>query len=323
MLQELRSDVQSSIQSAFAAGTRKNLKVHWRAFLLFCNFFQLKAIPADLETICLFIQFLSRSLKSVSSIKNYISGVRTLHLLLQFPFPHLEEFSLKLLFRGIARCNPHTVKQAQPITPEILFEIRKHLDLSNCNDATFWCLFLFAFFLMARKSNLVPDSATTFDPKKHLTRDKVIFENDVAIVIFEWSKTIQFGERILKIPLVENPHSILCPIQAYRNMCKLVPASPNSPAFLLKSQNGFRPLTYIQFNTFLKTVLEQTGRDPSLYSSHSFRRGGATYSFQSQVPSELIKLHGDWASDAYMLYLQFSLSDKISVAKRMVDALPF
>lgn len=73
LLQDLKDDVQFSIKSAFAIGTRKNLKVHWRAFLLFCNFFNLNAVLPDLDTICLFIHFLSCSFKSVSSIKNYIS----------------------------------------------------------------------------------------------------------------------------------------------------------------------------------------------------------------------------------------------------------
>jgi hypothetical protein len=32
------------------------------------------------------------------------------------------------------------------------------LDMSNSVDVTYWCSYLFAFFLMARKSNLVPVS---------------------------------------------------------------------------------------------------------------------------------------------------------------------
>ena len=323
MLKTLKADVHQSIRSAFSPGTRKNLKVHWRAFLLFCNFLDLIAVPADLETIGLFIQFLSRSFKSVSAIKNYVSGVRTLHLLLQYPFPHLDEFSIKLLFRGISRQHPHKVKQAHPITPEILLDIRKLLDLSSGNDATIWCLFLFAFFLMARKSNLVPDSISSFNSRKHLTRGKIIMEQNMAIVIFEWSKTIQFGQRVLKIPLLGNPESVLCPLKAYDNMCSLVSAAPDSPAFLCRKRHGTVPVTYIQFNTVLKDLIARTGRDPSLFSTHSFRRGGATFSFQSKVPSELIKLHGDWSSDAYLLYLEFSLSDKLLVARRMVDSLPY
>jgi hypothetical protein len=37
--------------------------------------------------LCLYGEFLSRSFKSVNSIQNYISGVKTLHLLAGFEFP--------------------------------------------------------------------------------------------------------------------------------------------------------------------------------------------------------------------------------------------
>jgi hypothetical protein len=40
--------------------------------------------------------------------------------------------------------------------------------LSPHYDATFWCLFLHAFFLMFRKLNLVPNSVKQFDERKQL-----------------------------------------------------------------------------------------------------------------------------------------------------------
>ena len=40
-------------------------------------------------------------------------------------------------------------------------------------------------------------------------------------------------------------------------------------------------------------LLARVGHGADLYSSHSFRGGGATYAFESGVPSELIHLHGD------------------------------
>jgi hypothetical protein len=33
-------------------------------------------------------------------------------------------------------------------------------------------------------------------------------------------------------------------------------------------------------------------------------------------------MHGDWASDAYKLYLQLSLAEQISVAKSMTEFIP-
>ncbi len=59
------------------------------------------------------------------------------------------------------------------------------------------------------------------------------------------------------------------------------------------------------------------GLNADHYSTHSFRRGGATLAFQAGIPSELIQLQGDWKSEAYKKYLTFSINDKVQVAQRM------
>ena len=66
-------------------------------------------------------------------------------------------------------------------------------------------------------------------------------------------------------------------------------------------------------------MIEKTGRKPKYYSSHSFRRGGASLAFESNVTTELIQLHGDWRSDAYKEYLKFSLEKKLMVSRKMRD----
>ncbi|CAC5359468.1 unnamed protein product [Mytilus coruscus] len=162
----------------------------------------------------------------------------------------------------------------------------------------------------------------SFDKDKQLTRNKVILEGNIAIVIFNWSKPVQMSNRIFKIPLVENNRSALCPLIAYRNMCKLIPAYGDSPAFLFPSKHKLVPVTYIDFQQYINEFIIEIGRNPRLFSTHSFRSWGATVAFKSKVTAELIQVHGDWASDAYKLYLQFSLSEKVSVAKAMAKFIP-
>ncbi|VDI01905.1 Hypothetical predicted protein [Mytilus galloprovincialis] len=231
---QLEKDVKKSTKSAFAVGTKKNLVSQWRAFLLFCFYFDVAPIPVTFKTINCYAQFLSRSFKSTDSIRNYINGVKIMHFYLDLPFPPLDNFEFKLLMAGILESNKHCPRQARPITPDFLKEMLKFLDLDNCTDIVYWCFFLFAFFLMSRKSNLVPDSVDSFDCKRQLTRVKVCMHERVAIVVFEWTKTIQWGERILKIPLVKIDDSILCPVTAYNRMCRMIPAPEESPAFVIK-----------------------------------------------------------------------------------------
>ncbi|CAC5422080.1 unnamed protein product [Mytilus coruscus] len=72
----------------------------------------------------------------------------------------------------------------------------------------------------------------------------------------------------------------------------------------------------------LRDILEMCGLDSSKFSSHSFRRGGATWAFHSKVPSELIQFHGDWRSNAYKVYLEFDLHDKLSISRAMAEEIP-
>ena len=62
----------------------------------------------------------------------------------------------------------------------------------------------------------------------------------------------------------------------------------------------------------------------SLPSSEAnpFRRGGASWAFNNGVPGELIQVMGDWKSDAYKVYLEFSLSSKVAIAERLIHNLP-
>ena len=313
-LADLKSELYTSRKNAYAAGSAKNLRIQWESFLLFCFHFQFCYLPADTETLCLYSQFLSRSFKSTSAIKNYISGVKTMHLLLGYSIEHINNFLLNLGLKGIARLNPYCTKQAKAITPEILLEFSKVLNFSSHTDCIFWCLFLFAFFLFARKSNLVPTTKKDLIDRKCLLYEDIKEHADVLIVSFRWSKTIQFGERVLETPLVKIPGSVLCPVSAYHNMCRFKSFEKHDALFTLPSK---RCIFYRDFQAKLKFLIHKIGLNPEEFSSHSFRRGGCSFCFKSDVPSELIQLHGDWRSDAYKKYLAFSLDDKIGVAEKM------
>jgi hypothetical protein len=101
-----------------------------------------------------------------------------------------------LVLKGLARDNPHCPKQACPITPEILLSFHQLLELNNAYEATIWCLFLTAFFLMIRKSNLVPNSGKTFQSQRQLIRENIEFDSKNNVLIFHtnWSKLFNMAK---------------------------------------------------------------------------------------------------------------------------------
>ena len=67
-----------------------------------------------------------------------------MHLYLDYPFPRLEKFVYKLLIKGLGKTKQHFPRRALPITPDILLEMVKFLDLYDPSDCAFWCkIFIF------------------------------------------------------------------------------------------------------------------------------------------------------------------------------------
>ena len=175
---------------------------------------------------------------------------------------------------------------------------------------------------MARLANIVPKSATSFDPRRHLTRGDVAVTSHGLLVTFKCTKTIQLGERRLHIPLLRIADSPLCPVSAYLHMIRLVPARRSCPVFLISGPVGLVPLTKRSFVSNFRSCLVAAGiSDAQSFRGHSFRRGAASWAFSCGVPGELIQLYGDWSSDAYKLYLEFSLESRLALANQLRQAL--
>ena len=309
---------------AFAKSTAASYKSQLRAYLRFCLFFGYTPVPCRAIHLLRYIVFLARTL-STRSIPNYLNVVRLLHLQYGYPNP-LEDPLFKhqktLLMRGIKRINGERVTQKLPITPDVLHKMQCHLHLDSSFDATFWAACLVAFFSFFRKSNLLPPSTTEFDTKRHLRQCDVRLFPWGIILVVRWSKTIQYRDRTLLVPVPKIAHSSLCPLSAVTRAFKLAGVyqsnkSASAPAFTYLEDGVLKTLTYTTFTTKLKRTLDLCGYDSSRFSGHSFRRGGASFALHCGVPSDYIKLQGDWKSTAYERYLDHSLRYKLEAVKQM------
>ena len=84
-------DLKATCQAVFAAGTHKNHLMHRQTYFFFCLYFSLDPLTASVDTVCLYCQFLSRSL-TPESVRNYLSAAKFLHVALGHDFPSLKEF---------------------------------------------------------------------------------------------------------------------------------------------------------------------------------------------------------------------------------------
>ena len=105
-------------------------------------------------------------------------------------------------------------------------------------------------------------------------------------------------------------------------MIRLVPARRSCPVFLIFGPKGVVPLTKRTFVFAFRSYLVTAGiSNAQSFRDHSFRRGAASWAFRCGVPGEIIQLYGDWSSDAYKLYLEFSLECKLTLANQLRQAI--
>ncbi|XP_052069783.1 uncharacterized protein LOC127708704 [Mytilus californianus] len=304
----------------YAESTKKTYQNYLKSYMEFCRRINIALVPLSPLNLARYVAYLSARLQ-FNSINNYLSIIRLLHLEAGITSP-LESFFMDSVLKGAKRVLGCTVHSKLPLTPKILNEIFTLLSLSSSKDLCFWAACLVAFFSFLRKSNLFAPSLSAFDPVRQLSREDITFHAEGVRLRVVKTKTIQFSERVLEIPLPRVNNSHLCPSKALLLNFKQVPAiSSPSPVFLYLVQGKVTPLTYATFVKMLKHNLSLLNYDSTKYSGHSFRRGGASFALECGIPADHIQSQGDWKSDAYKLYLDPSFAHRQKVMNKFAAAL--
>ena len=168
-----------------------------------------------------------------------------------------------------------------------------------------------AFFSFFGKHNCLCKNLSSFNCNLHLKMP------DGMVLSVRWSETIQYRQRVLFIPLSGILNSPMCPAQALLLSLRLSNSPPDGPLFSFSSGTGWLPLTTRRIDDRLKVLLHRLNLHPSLYSGHSFRRGGATFALECGITSKLIKAQGDWATLCYERYITPSLSLRKTLADKL------
>ena len=86
---------------AFTPGAFDNLVYQWVKYLNFCNNFSLPALPASTAVLSWYAQYIAISVKAHTTVFNYLSGVKTLHVLLELDTAMFSGIPLKLTVQGL------------------------------------------------------------------------------------------------------------------------------------------------------------------------------------------------------------------------------
>ena len=289
-----------------SAGTRASQANKYRKF---CAEFDLIPLPCLSGRVVLYIAHLARTMKA-TSIGDYLSGLN--HLLKSADSAPIDykNYKVHMAIEGAKRKLGMAVKRAAPLLPLQLRAMFTHLTV-NPGHVAYRAAILTSFRGLLRKQHVTLSNVV-------LKRRDIQLTTWGMMLLIRGSKTIQYGDRILKIPIARLNETELCAVYWVTRHFAEMPAPPESPAFMVSKDV---PLDYDMYMGILKYTAEQAGLDPKDYSTHSLRRGGTSYLRSVGATIEELKTRGDWKSDAVLLYIQEPLEDRIAFDLRVAAEL--
>ena len=294
----------------YASSTQKTRAMQVRAYLDFCETFEdrLEPYPCGEDQVCLYMTFLARRL-CYSSIRNYLSALCNHLKDLELEAINYSSHKIKKCMTGIRRIKGDGVKQAAPLLPAGLLRLFALLQPSLGHTAVRAAMLL-SFRGLLRKAHVTDSDAAC-------RRKDISFHPWGLMISISKSKTIQFREKVHRIPVAKVRNKELCAVYWVKRHFQECPAPRGAQAFRVPRNGNSVPLSYSYYLSVIKYLCAVAGLDPTLFSTHSLRRGGATFLRLCGAPIEVIKERGDWQSDAVFVYLKASLAERLTTDMRV------
>jgi site-specific recombinase XerD len=248
-----------------AVNTRRAYDSDWRAFTAWCAEVKLTALPAQPETLALYIQALAKAGKAAATVKRAVATISQAHKGAGLDSPAANP-QVKTVLVNTCRDIGVSQKQARPLLPE---HIRAGLyghPAATLRDYRDRAVVGIGFCGGFRRSEIVG-----------LDVEDLEFEPRGVVILLGRSKTDQEGHGWRKaIPNGQSDET--CPVKALRawlEQAKIL----SGPIFREITVNGVlteRRLSDHAVDRLVKRVAKRAGQPAEKYSGHSLRAGFVT-----------------------------------------------
>ena len=254
------------------------------------------SLPLTPQQVLIFISYLHLSGKAPATMTTYTAAIGFVHKFNSLPDPT----ATFIVQKSLASINKRFGKSDSrlPITLLILSQLLESLEhtINNHYDRTLvGALFTTAFFGLFRVGELTTQRSGIISI--YLDQVKRIDEKiHISITNFKNNDT----NKPFVIILGRHKDNTICPFLHLSNFLDIRGTAPG-PLFCFAN---LKPIPRTFFASRLKRALTYCNFNPSLYLSHSFRIGSASYLASIGFTDVQIKLMGRWKSDAFLRYIR-------------------
>ena len=312
-LASLRERMKKTVLSSRATSTTTSYIRSLRKWKEFTEKHNVNYFPADPVYVALYLQHVAESTKSLQSVESTFYAIRWAHKLSGISSP-TDNSTVQMVVEGAKRViGTRKTNRKEPLKLEHLNGIIAKSNLENVVHLRNICMYTLAFSALLR-----------FDDLIRIRRSDLQFNEGFLRIIITKSKNDQLREgNEVVISELPNPHSPVPLLKRYLSRL-LIPENCTKFSFrpLLKSKgnhrlfNEDRHFSYTTFREQLKADLIDIVEDPSMFSTHSLRAGGATLAANTGLNDRIIQRHGRWKSMlSKNMYIGDDISKKLEVPK--------
>jgi integrase len=301
-------------ESSLEPGSRRNVNSTIKTYSAVCNQLSVPAFPCSWLSVGLFFTAYCRVNKA-SNLPNLLSHLKRFSAENGLPWlSEYDAFRVSQTRRGLEKLDRRPVKRKNPITGHILKQFTTAMNVSALPDLQFLTMAWLAHDGLLRASELcalrVRDVywAPTAQP--------------IATIYIHASKANKTGEAE-RVPI--RPYGMISAavvLRAYFNAMGFDSSCLDAPLFpalqpVIDDCWGVRytasdvAVSKETFRALTREAISLIGlENPSDYSGHSYRSGGATDLWDGACRPRLIQLQGRWKSDAFKLYIRDNIDQR-------------
>ncbi|MBI4872769.1 MAG: tyrosine-type recombinase/integrase [Candidatus Riflebacteria bacterium] len=277
---------------ARAENTRKAYRSDWTDFESWCQSRGLVSLPAEPQTVCLYLTALAETGKKASTLRRRLASISVAHKTAEHESP-VAHVAVKAVLAGILRTRGSRAQGKAAFTVQDLRTALSRLpnDIRGLRDRA---ILLLGFASGMRRSEIVS-----------LQLSDVSFVSGGLSIQLRFSKTDPMGHG-RTVGIVFGTQAETCPVLALRKWIEAARITEaESPIFRPVSRTGAvlgRKLDDQCVALIVKRAMKLTGLDPKAFSSHSLRVSFCTVAASSGVSDRVIALQTGHAAGSTTLH---------------------